>query len=65
MALKRILRPGAGDWILLSADPAMLKTPALAAVPDGRMLDRPAVHWTDQYSNLLGVVNWKLALMQR
>lgn len=62
MAVKRVFRQAESDWILLSANPAMLKTPALAAVPDGRMLDRPPAYWTDQYSNLIGVVDWKSAL---
>ena len=61
LAAKRIFREGQSDWIVLSADPAALRAFSLASVSDGNISDRPPVYWTDQFSNLLGVVDWKTA----
>lgn len=65
LALKRVFRQGQSDWVLLSANPALLKIPALAAVPDAPMSDRPAVYWTDQFSDLAVLVKWRAVLLAK
>ncbi len=64
LALKRVFRDKKSDWILLSADPAALQTPALAAVADSPM-PAQAVYWTDQFSNLARVVRWRMPVMAK
>jgi hypothetical protein len=44
------------DWILMAADPAALKTPALLQHAKPLQLSRSATLWTDDYSNLLHVL---------
>lgn len=46
------------SWCLLSTNAGLLKRPEmLAAQSDDYYNDRPAIQWTDQYSNLLHVLN--------
>ena len=48
--------PDVGDWILLSADPAILGIPVLNAAGHPIELTRPAALWTDDYSNLYSLL---------
>jgi hypothetical protein len=47
---------GVGEWVLLSADPGILKIPALAAFGNPPEPTRRPVLWTDDYSNLYSVI---------
>jgi len=44
------------DWVLMAADPEALKTPVLLQHAKPLRLSRPALLWTDDYSNLLQVL---------
>jgi hypothetical protein len=44
------------EWILLSANPAMLRLPNLAEKAEPVTLSRQPVLWTDSYSNLFQVL---------
>ncbi|MGI9440958.1 MAG: fused MFS/spermidine synthase [Rubripirellula sp.] len=46
------------SWCLLSTDGSLLKRPKMLALKsDDYYNDRPAIQWTDQYSNLLHVLD--------
>lgn len=44
------------DWVLMSANPAMLKTPAILQSSRPVVLHHSVPLWTDDYSNLLGLL---------
>lgn len=44
------------DWVLMSANPAMLQTPAILQRSRPVVLHHSVPLWTDEYSNLLGVL---------
>jgi hypothetical protein len=56
LASLEIFPPDVSDWILLSADPAVLGIPALAASGHPIELTHPALLWTDDYSNLYSLL---------
>jgi hypothetical protein len=56
LASLEIFPPDVSDWILLSADPSILGIPALTASGHPVELTRPALLWTDGYSNLYSLL---------
>jgi hypothetical protein len=56
LASLEIFPPEVSDWILLSADPSVLGIPALTANGHSIELARPALLWTDDYSNLYSLL---------
>jgi hypothetical protein len=56
VASLEIFPPEVSDWILLSADPSVLGIPALTANGHSIELARPALLWTDDYSNLYSLL---------
>lgn len=56
LASMEIYTPDVSDWILVSADPAGLGIPALAATGHPIELAHPALLWTDDYSNLYSLL---------
>ena len=47
----------AGTWILLSANPAMLQLPNLREKAQPLVLEKGAILWTDNYSNLIQILH--------
>jgi spermidine synthase len=56
LASLEISPPDISDWILLSADPAILEIPSLATAGHAIELDDPAVLWTDDHSDLYSLL---------
>jgi hypothetical protein len=54
LAIVQVHRAGS-NWILLSANPAMLQAPGLQEVAMPPATDRPPLFWTDDYSNVFQV----------
>jgi spermidine synthase len=54
LAITQVHRAGS-NWILLSANPAMLQAPGLREVAAPPATDRPVLIWTDDYSNVFQV----------
>jgi len=48
--------PGVSDWILVSADPAVLGIPALSSTGQPIELNHQPVLWTDDYSDLYSLI---------
>lgn len=57
LAIVEVTETGVSNWILLSANPAMLQLPGLREVAKPPMAKRKAIVWTDDYSNVFQVLN--------
>jgi hypothetical protein len=56
LASLEVYPPTVSDWILLSADAAILGTPALSTAGHSIEMTHPPVLWTDDYSNLYSLL---------
>ena len=52
-----VSQEGASDWVLLSPDPEMLRINGLATSGQRVEVNRSIKEWTDDYSNLLELLN--------
>lgn len=57
MAIAEVNDAGFSDWVLLSANPAMLQLPGLREVAKPLATNRKAIVWTDDYSNVFQVLS--------
>ncbi|HYL61698.1 MAG TPA: hypothetical protein VE077_03675 [Candidatus Methylomirabilis sp.] len=56
MAIAEVDEVGVSNWVLLSANPAMLQIPGLRGVAKPPAADRRSITWTDDYSNVFQVL---------
>lgn len=57
LAIVEVSEAGVSNWILLSANPAMLQLPGLRGVAMPPVANRKAIVWTDDYSNVFQVLS--------
>lgn len=57
LAIAEVTEAGVSNWILLSANRAMLQLPGLREVAMPPVANRKAIVWTDDYSNVFQVLN--------